>query len=210
MRHRKRRTRFGRQSRHRTATLNGLTRSLILHERIKTTHVKAKEARRVAEGLITLAKKDSVDARRKAFEVLRDEGLVSKLFKDIAPLFKTRNGGYTRILPFDFRKGDGASMVFLELTEKKPEEKKPAKKAKKEAKAVKPKAVKPKEVPKEEKKEPELPKPHAAPEVKPKVKEEKAIEEVKKEKAKHEEKKMEEQKGFMKKVKGFFRRRTKM
>lgn len=199
MRHRKRRSRFGRQSRHRIATLNNLTKSVLLHQRIKTTHTKAKEARRMVENLITIAKKDSLAARRKAFAILGDRTLVMKLFKEIAPRFERRNGGYTRIIPFSFRKGDGASFVLLELTEKKPEEKpKVARKAKKlEKKPARPKEIK-KEIPK------------AAPEIEPEIKEEKTIEEVKKRKAREEAKRIERQKGFLKKVKGFFRRKTNM
>ena len=198
MRHRKKRTRFGRQHSHRIAALKGLTRSIILHQRIKTTHTKAKEAKKLIEPLITTAKTDSVAARRKAFAILGDRTLVSKLFKEIAPLFKNRQGGYTRIIPFNFRKGDGASIVFLELTEKKPEaEPKPAKEAKRQRIPVEPKEVK-KEIPK------------AAPEITPKVKEERTIEEVKKEKAKVETRKIEKQKDFLKKVRGFFRRKTNM
>jgi len=209
MRHGKRRTRFGRQRSHRIATLKNLARAVLLHQRIKTTHTKAKEARRVVEKLITIAKNDSVAARRKAFAILVDRTLVSKLFKEIAPLFKNRQGGYTRIIPFNFRKGDGASIVFLELTEKKPEAKpKPAKETKKARTPVKSKEVKrPKKAPvKHEEKEP----PRAAPEITPKVKGEKTVEEVKKEKARVETKKIEKQKGFLKKVRGFFRRKTNM
>lgn len=187
MRHRKRRTRFGRQSTHRIATLKSLARSVLIHQSIKTTRVKAKEASRVVDGLITIAKKKSPAARRQAFSMLGDKTLVRKLFKEIAPLFEKRKGGYTRITPFDFRKGDGASMVFLELTEKKPEEKaKPPKKAKSK------------------------PLPKAAPEIKPAVKEEKTVEDVRKEKAKDEQKKFTRQKGFFKNVSRFFRRRTNM
>ncbi|OGW75183.1 MAG: 50S ribosomal protein L17 [Omnitrophica bacterium RBG_13_46_9] len=198
MRHGKRRTRFGRQHSHRIATLRNLARAVFLHQRIKTTHTKAKEAGRVVEKLITIAKKDSLAARRRAFAALGEKALVTKLFKEIAPLFKERKGGYTRIIPFNFRKGDGASIVFLELTEKKPEEKsKPEKKKKTTEKAA---AIK------EAKKEP----PKAAPELAPEVKEEKTVEEVKKEKAKDEIKKIKDQKGFLRKVHGFFRRKTNM
>jgi len=198
MRHGKRRTRFGRQQSHRIATLKNLARAVLLHQRIKTTHVKAKEARRVVEKLITIAKDDSVAARRKAFAILGDRTLVGKLFKEIGPLFTQRKSGYTRIIPFNFRKGDGASMVFLELTEKKPEPKHaPDKKKKKVEVPAKAKEVK-------------RPKKSPAPEVAPKVKEEKTVEGVKKEKAKFETKKIEKQKGFLKKVRGFFRRKTNM
>ena len=205
MRHGKRRTRFGRQPGHRAATLTNMAKSVLLYQEIKTTRTKAKEARRVVEKLITIAKKGTLAARREAFKVLRDRTLVSKLFKEVAPLFSKKAGGYTRIIPFNFRKGDGASMVLLELTEKKPEEKiKTAKKATKKELPAKPKDIK--TAKKEPKKEP----PKPAPALKPEVKEEKAIEDVKKERAKDELKKMQRQKGFLKKMKGFFRRKTNM
>ncbi|MCQ9206275.1 MAG: 50S ribosomal protein L17 [Omnitrophica bacterium] len=198
MRHGKRRTKFSRRKSFRVATLKCLATSVIRHEIIKTTRVKAKEAKRVIERLIEIAKTDSVTARRKAFSVLGDRTLVSKLFKEVAPLFGNRKGGYTRIIPFNFRKGDGADMVFLELTEKKPEEKpKHPKKTKAPEKAIKPKPQKPAQA-------------KVAPEIKPEVKEEKAVEDVKKVKARDEIKKVEKQKGFLKKMGGFFRRKTNM
>lgn len=190
MRHGKRRTKFSRRHKYRIATLKALAKAVLLHQCIKTTRVKAKEASRVVDKLITVAKDDSLHARRKAYSFLGDRTLVSKLFKETAPLFVNKKGGYTRIIPFNFRKGDGANMVFLELTEKKPEEKaKVVKKASKEA----PKApLKP------------------APEAKQQVKEEKTVEDVRKEKARDEQKKMIKQKGFLKKMGGFFRRKTNM
>jgi len=204
MRHRKKRTRFGRQSSHRKATLHNLTRHILIHQRIKTTRVKAKQTQRVVERLITLAKEDTLAARRQAFIILQNRQLVGRLFRDIAPLFKQRSGGYTRIIPFDFRKGDGANMVLFELTEKKVTEKpKPEKKS-----GRKERIVKAKEAKKEERAVKEPPKP--APEVEPRVKEEKTIEETKKEKAKKETKKIEKKKNILKKVKGFFRRKTNM
>ncbi len=202
MRHGKRRTRFGRQSAHRIATLKSLAKAVFLHQRIKTTRTKAKEASRLIESLITLAKKNSLAARRKAFSVLGDNALVRKLFREIAPLFSGRKSGYTRIIPFNFRKGDGASVVFLELTEKKPEEKK--KPDKKTAKGVK----KPEKAEKAAPAKPE--RPTAVPEAASRVKEEKAEKEVKKERVKREDRKIEKQKGFLKKVRGFFRRKTNM
>ncbi len=203
MRHGKKRTRFGRQSAHRAATLKSLARAVFLHQRIKTTRTKAKEASRLIENLITIAKKNSLAARRKVFSVLGDDALVKKLFGEIIPLFSARKSGYTRIIPFNFRKGDGASVVFLELTEKKPEIKK--KSVRKAGKTAAKKSVKP------EKTAPaKIERPKAAPEVEPKVKEKKAVEDVKKEKAKREDEKVEKQKGFLKKVRGFFRRKTNM
>ncbi len=201
MRHRNQRTRFGRQPRHRAATLRMLALGVIKYQRIRTTHVKAKEARKLVEKLITIAKKNTLHARRHAGSLLNDKKTVSRLFKDIAPLFKNRTGGYTRIIPFNFRKGDGASMVFLELTEKL-EEKKPEK-PKKEKRSEKTKKTEPETRSDRTHKTP-------APEVAPDVKEEKTVETVKKEKARQEDKKMERQKGLMKKVKGFFRRKTNM
>ena len=183
MRHRKRRTRLGRQRSHREATLKAMARSVIINQKIKTTHVKAKEARRVVEKLITIAKQDTLAARRRAFAILGSKELVSRLFKEIVPLFKDRNGGYTRIIPFRFRKGDGASVVFLELTEKKIEEKVKPKKDK-SLKKVAPE------------KEDKIEKPKAAPKVE--------------EKAKNEKRKVEQQKGFFKKMKGMFRRKAGM
>ena len=96
---------------------------------------RAKEVRRLAERLITLAKTDTVNARRKAYVVLADRDLVGKLFKEVVPLFKNRTSGYTRIIPLGFRRGDGAQLCFLELTEKKMVEKLPKKKKAKEEKA---------------------------------------------------------------------------
>lgn len=204
MRHGKQRTKFGRQKSHRKATLKGLARSVLLHQRIRTTHTKAKEAKKVVESLIALAQNDTVASRRRAFSALGDRTIVSKLFKDIAPLFKSRRGGYTRIIPFDFRKGDGASIVFLELTEKKVEEKpKHAKTKTKPEKAPEKKEIK-------KAREEVAPPAKSAPLPEPTVKEEKTHEETKKEKAKDEDRKIEKQKGFMRKVKGFFRRKTNM
>ena len=197
MRHRKRRTRLGRQKSHREATLKAMARSVIINQKIKTTHVKAKEARRVVEKLITIAKQDTLAARRRAFAILGSKELVSKLFKEIVPLFKSRNGGYTRIIPFNFRKGDGASVVFLELTEQKIEEKAKPKKDKLQKKAA-------------PEKEDKTEKPNAAPKVEEKVKEEKTVEHIKKEKARNEKRKVEKQKGFFRKMKGMFRRKAGM
>ena len=198
MRHRKRRTRLGRQSAHRIATLANMAKSVLERQRIKTTHSKAKEARRLVEKLITIAKDDSLAARRRAYRVLGDRTLVRKLFKEIAPLFKDRSSGYTRIIPFTFRKGDGAPTVFLELTEKKLEDKpKPVKKSKKT-----------KETPGSSESKPG--KSHAAPAAGEGAKEVKPVEDVKKEKVKKEFRKTEKQKGFFKKVKGFFRRKSNM
>ena len=119
MRHRKLNKKFDRNKPERDSMMNNLVRGLFISQSITTTTAKAKEARRFAEKLITVAKKDDLNSRRKVFSVLRDETLVGKLFKEIAPLFKDRKGGYTRIIHLGKRKGDNAGLSILELTEKK-------------------------------------------------------------------------------------------
>jgi|SRR5690606_7369484 len=118
MRHRKSGRKFNRTSAHRQAMFKNMAASLVEHELIKTTLPKAKELRRVAEPLITLAKNDSVANRRLAFARLRDQAAVKKLFEDIGPRFKERPGGYTRILKCGFRAGDAAPMAFIELVDR--------------------------------------------------------------------------------------------
>ena len=98
--------------------LQNMMNSLIEHEAIKTTVPKAKELRRVIEPMITLAKVDSVANRRLAFNRLRSRDSVTKLFNDLGPRFKTRPGGYTRILKMGFRVGDNAPMALVELVER--------------------------------------------------------------------------------------------
>ncbi|HMN56350.1 MAG TPA: 50S ribosomal protein L17 [Ottowia sp.] len=109
---------LNRTSSHRLAMLRNMMNSLIEHEAIKTTVPKAKELRRVIEPMITLAKNDSVANRRLAFARLRDDASVAKLFADLGPRFKTRPGGYTRILKMGFRVGDNAPMAFVELLDR--------------------------------------------------------------------------------------------
>lgn len=99
-----------------------MTASLFRHETIKTTLPKAKELRRVAEPLITLAKNDSVSNRRLAFARLRDEDMVTKLFADLGIHFKGRPGGYLRILKCGNRKGDNAPMAYVQLVDREAEE----------------------------------------------------------------------------------------
>ncbi|MCH8499983.1 MAG: 50S ribosomal protein L17 [Marinobacter sp.] len=115
MRHRKSGRKFNRTSAHRKAMFRNMTASLVEHELIKTTLPKAKELRRVAEPLITLAKTDSVANRRLAFSRLRDNAAVAKLFNELGPRFAERPGGYLRILKCGFRAGDNAPMAFVEL-----------------------------------------------------------------------------------------------
>jgi large subunit ribosomal protein L17 len=97
---------------------SNMTNSLFDHEIIKTTLPKAKELRRVAEPLITLAKSDSVANRRSAFSKLRDKEMVGKLFNELAPRYKDRPGGYTRIMKCGFRSGDAAPMAYIELVDR--------------------------------------------------------------------------------------------
>lgn len=125
MRHNHGLRKLNRTSAHRLAMLRNMTVSLLRHEAIKTTLPKAKELRRVVEPLITLAKEPTVANKRLAFNRLRDREIVVKLFNEIGPMFKDRNGGYTRILKCGFRVGDNAPMAFVELvqhTEPKAEE----------------------------------------------------------------------------------------
>ncbi len=117
MRHRKSGRRLGRNSSHRKAMFRNMAASLLRHELIKTTLPKAKELRRVAEPLITMAKEDSVANRRLAFDRLRDKEAVGKLFSELGPRFKDRPGGYLRILKMGPRPGDAAPMAIVMLTE---------------------------------------------------------------------------------------------
>lgn len=118
MRHRKSGRQLNRNSSHRTAMFRNMASSLLEHEVIKTTLPKAKELRRIVEPLITLAQTDNVAKRRLAFSRLRDKDMVAKLFTNVAPRFKGRPGGYTRILKCGFRSGDAAPMAFIELVDR--------------------------------------------------------------------------------------------
>ena len=109
---------LNRTSSHRLAMLQNMMNSLIEHEVIKTTVPKAKELRRVIEPMITLAKESTLANRRLAFDRLRSRDSVSKLFDNLGPRFKTRPGGYTRILKMGFRVGDNAPMAFVELVDR--------------------------------------------------------------------------------------------
>ncbi len=118
MRHRKAGRHFNRNSSHREAMFQNMANSLFSHELIKTTLPKAKELRRVAEPLITLAREDSVHKRRLAFARLRDDAVVAKLFTDLGPRYKSRPGGYLRILKCGYRASDAAPMAFVELVDR--------------------------------------------------------------------------------------------
>ena len=118
MRHRLGLRKLNRTSSHRLAMLRNMTVSLLRHEAIKTTLPKAKELRRVAEPILTLGKTPSLANRRLAFARLRDREKVTKLFDELGPRYATRNGGYSRILKFGFRKGDNAPMALIELMDR--------------------------------------------------------------------------------------------
>ncbi|HHZ02993.1 MAG TPA: 50S ribosomal protein L17 [Tissierellia bacterium] len=106
---------LGVKSDHRVAMLRNLTTDLIMHGRITTTVTRAKEVRRVAERTITLGKRGDLHARRQALAYLYGKDAVYKLFEEVAPRYKDRNGGYTRILKLGPRRGDGAEMAIIEL-----------------------------------------------------------------------------------------------
>jgi len=118
MRHRQSGRKLNRNSSHRKAMFSNMTASLMRHEVIRTTLPKAKELRRVAEPLITMAKSDSVHKRRLAFARLRDREVVTKLFNELGPRYKDRPGGYLRILKMGFRTGDKAPMALVELVDR--------------------------------------------------------------------------------------------
>ena len=115
MRHQKSGRKLGRNSPHRKAMFRNLAASLLRHETVRTTLPKAKELRRVVEPLITLAKEDGVSRRRLAFDRLRDDVAVGRLFGELGPRFKDRPGGYLRILKIGYRAGDSAPMAIVQL-----------------------------------------------------------------------------------------------
>lgn len=118
MRHRNAGRHLNRTGSHREAMFRNMAASLFRHELIKTTLPKAKELRRVAEPLITLAKSDSVHTRRLAFSRLRDKEAVGKLFVELGPRYQARPGGYLRILKCGYRAGDSAPMAYIELVDR--------------------------------------------------------------------------------------------
>ena len=118
MRHRKSGRKFNINSSHRKALFSNMVGSLIKHELIKTTLPKAKELRSFAEPIITLSKEDTVAKRRLAFAKLRDRSVVTKLFNELGPRYKDRQGGYLRIMKCGFRPGDSAPMAYVELVDR--------------------------------------------------------------------------------------------
>jgi len=205
MRHRKQRSKLSMQTARRDATVRNMVKSLILHQRIKMTLGRAKVVKRLADNVMHMTKTDSVVSRRKAYDLLQDRDLVMKLFKEIGPLFKSRSSGYTRILTIGTRKGDGAQMAFLELTDRVAVEKisKKVKKEKEDVKADKSEAVdegvkhEKKDAKHDESKTKHISKAKLTPE-----------EEKSREKVRSEEKKVSDNKqGFMKNIRGLFRKR---
>lgn len=134
MRHNKAGRRFGLKTSHREAMFRNMVTSLLNHGRITTTDAKAKEIRVVAERMITLGKRGDLHAMRLAASVIREKAVVSKLFSSIAPSYKERMGGYTRIIKLGIRQGDAAPLSMIELVEA---EMKPAKPARVPTKTVK-------------------------------------------------------------------------
>ncbi|MEA3305201.1 MAG: 50S ribosomal protein L17 [Candidatus Omnitrophota bacterium] len=193
MRHRRATRKLSRNTSNRIALLRSLVTNLIIAERIVTTYAKAKEASSLADKLISLGKDNSITSRKTAISILGSKKWINKLFGELAPRFADRKGGYTRVLQLFPRKGDGAKMAILELTERKITEtvKKSAKKTKEPKKA---------EVTKKDKKAP-----HSLTSVPPVTAKEKLKEEEKKEKreTKTEEKKL--RKSFFKGLRRYFR-----
>ncbi len=117
MRHRKREAKLGRTSAHRSALLRNMVTSLLQYERIETTDAKAKEVRRTADRMITLGKRGDLHARRRALRVIRSRGVAAKVFDDLAERYRSRPGGYTRVVKVRTRIGDAAAMSIVELVE---------------------------------------------------------------------------------------------
>jgi len=126
---------LNRTSTHRKAMFVNMTVSLLNHEQIKTTLPKAKELRRYADRMISLAKKGGLHDRRRAFSFLRDDAIVAKLFSTLAERYKDRPGGYTRVLKAGYRYGDNAPMAVIELVDRDPDAKGAADRARVEAEA---------------------------------------------------------------------------
>jgi len=118
MQHRKLGRRFSRDSGHRRAMLSNLAASLVRHEQIVTTLAKAKDLKRVMDKYITLAKRGDLNSRRLAAARMRDEAMVKKLFETLGPRYKSRSGGYTRVLKAGYRYGDSAPVAVIELVER--------------------------------------------------------------------------------------------
>jgi len=123
MRHRIKGRKLNRTRSHRKAMFANMATSVLLHEQIVTTLPKAKEMRAIVDKLITLGKKGSLHARRQAISQIQDRDVVRKLFEELAPRYKERSGGYTRVMKAGFRYGDNAPMAVIELVDRNPEAK---------------------------------------------------------------------------------------
>ena len=124
MRHQTHHGRLGVQPAHRRAMIRNMVTSLLKYERIKTTRIRAREVRRYAEKMITIAKKENLASKRRVLGFIREREVVNKLYKTLIYRYAQRTGGYTRVLKLGSRPGDGAEMVFLELMDRPVEEKK--------------------------------------------------------------------------------------
>ena len=118
MRHGKKVAKLGRTASHRKAMLSNMMTSLFANERITTTQIRAKELKRSAEKVITFAKKGDLHARRQVLRIIADKQIVAKLFDELGPRYKSRNGGYTRVVKLGPRRGDGAFMSIIELVDR--------------------------------------------------------------------------------------------
>ena len=170
MRHKRNTQTLSRFSSYYKATIRSIARSVLIHQRIVTTKVRAKLVRRLVDQLVTLGKQmDSLAARRRAFSYLNDHALVHRLFSEIAPLFTEKKGGYTRIIPYKRRLGDNAELVILELSMQRASKQQAASKEKAEKKETKERVM---PVPVPEKHEPKEARPEIAPPEKEKHKKE--------------------------------------
>ena len=218
MRHRRAVKKLGRTTSGKKALLRSLVTNLILRERIFTTYAKARQASSLADKLITLGKRNTITSKKTAISILGSKYYINILFDDIAPRFSNRMGGYSRVMQLAPRKGDGAKMAILELTERKPVVKpeKKSQREKKETLAKDEKRQEKKKVLPDEKdrsrKKPagppieKVPSAPAPPEVTPISAKEKIDEEKRREKAKSEKEKL--QKGFFKGLRRYFRGRA--
>ena len=118
MRHGKKIAKLGRTAPHRKAMLSNMMTSLFINERVTTTQTRAKELKRTAERVLTCAKKGDLHARRQVLRVIADKQVVAKLFDELGPRYKSRNGGYTRVIKLGPRRGDGAFMSIVELVDR--------------------------------------------------------------------------------------------
>ena len=118
MRHGKKIAKLGRSAPHRKAMLSNMMTSLFINERVTTTQTRAKELKRTVERVLTCAKRGDLHARRQVLRVIADKQVVAKLFDELGPRYKSRNGGYTRVIKLGPRRGDGAFMSIVELVDR--------------------------------------------------------------------------------------------